>query len=114
MNRDLTPLEKSVLRRLLSVPTSQSAGLEAQVNNATVSGSCECGCPTIYISTTEPGPDEIYSVQGVYPPRKKNRPPVEVLLFTRKGKLSSLEYVFYDDVIPDEFPDPVDLQITVS
>jgi hypothetical protein len=53
-------------------------------------------------------------VERKYPPTQPGGAEAEVFLFIRGGRLSSLEYVCYDDQIPAVFPDPATLEIILQ
>jgi hypothetical protein len=104
MLRELTDVEKSVLKVLLSEPFPGRDALDQQVPYVRTTGlSCTCGCPSIALEVSPPGS----------PAAVTERVPVEafgrdesgnlvgVLLFVDNGLMSELE--FYS-LVGDEAP----------
>jgi hypothetical protein len=106
--RALTENERMALDFLLSADFDGAAQLREQARTAVVTGLCPCGCPTFNVSVdrarcahtevAEPIPVEAAST-GPF-----DEPPLQLLLFVRKGWLESVELVWYGDQAPQEFP----------
>ena len=67
-----------------------------------VSGECDCGCPTIYLTVDLALPVAEIS-NDVASEAEIDQTNDSVLLFARAGRLSSLEYVWIDEA-PQQFP----------
>ena len=81
--------------------------LRAQAETARVIRECECGCATIDM-TTDPA---LPPAEGVTEPNAVEAPgrggeALELILFVRDGRLSSLEIVSYDVATLEVFPPP--------
>jgi hypothetical protein len=106
--RPLTGAELAVLDALLSNDFVGAAELRAQAGRAVVVGRCDCGCPTIDIESTGDRAVGLGAARlapfelRVTPAHEES--PGDVLLFLNDGRLSSLEYVFYTDDPPDDWP----------
>jgi hypothetical protein len=106
--RPLTPAERSILDLLLAHEFDGAAELREQVATARVVGRCDCGCPTVYI---EPSPGtrssevrtRLAPIEGRVEP-VGDGPPGDIMLFLDGGRLDSLEYVWYGDVPPKDWP----------
>jgi hypothetical protein len=82
--------------------------LRRQALQTTVVGVCDCGCPTIYLcvaqgATPAPIQSRLAPVEARVSPQS-DEPPGEVILFLKDGWLDSLEYVFYTDLPPSDWP----------
>jgi hypothetical protein len=85
--------------------------LRLQAGTASVVGRCECGCATIELATDPAAPAaevvrEPNAVEARGRARDDGRPPPELSLFVRDGRLSSVEIVSYDEPVFDVFPAP--------
>jgi hypothetical protein len=91
----------------------------AQVDHASVTERCDCGCATVYLDV-DPGMPRVklgrphnsplpFEARGEDPADPSL--PVEIMLFAREGALASLEIVYYGDTPPTEFPDPARLEV---
>lgn len=97
---------------------SEFPGVEAlrrQAATARVVGRCECGCATIDLATdpaatAAEGVREPNVVEASGRPRDDGRPPPDLILFVRDGRLSSLEIVSYDKPVFDVFPTPEEFE----
>jgi hypothetical protein len=82
--------------------------LRQQAMGVRVVGQCDCGCPTIDLRPDVSAPSA--AIDGPLVPveltiePEADEPPGEVLLFIETGRMSSLEYVFYSDAAPSEWP----------
>jgi hypothetical protein len=108
MTRPLTGSERSTLDLMLSMEFEGVEALRKQSLTVLVSGRCGCGCPTIDLTTSpeverSPIVDLVSPVQGRVE-HGEGRAPGELILFLDEGRLSSLEYVYYED-IPTSWPD---------
>ena len=106
--RDLTPEEQAVLALLIPVGSPEADILRQQVAEAKVVGRCNCGCPTIDLEVPASAPraaiaGPLASTEAQVAPLT-DEPPGQLLLFVREGRLSSLEYVYYSDRPPQEWP----------
>ena len=115
--RALTDREREVL--LLLLPPEGFADVDvyrAQVDGATVTGMCYCGCATVDLAV-DPGVARAAFVGTPLLPIEARghdpsdpRLPVEIILFAGEGRLDSLEIVYYGDTPPSEFPAARDLE----
>jgi hypothetical protein len=95
--RPLTSAESAVLTLLLSVEFPGVDELRVQAASAAVVGGCDCGCPLASGLSSRLAPAEgVVSPQG-------DGVPGEIILFVDDGRLSYLEYVYYD-APPTEWP----------
>lgn len=98
--RPLTTVERGALEALLSGDMPGAESLVNRLDHLEVIGVCRCGCPSIYFvgSGGETG-IQIASEAAVTDSMDS------VLLFTTAtGELASLEYVWYAESPPAEFP----------
>ncbi|HVA59746.1 MAG TPA: hypothetical protein VNG13_04310 [Mycobacteriales bacterium] len=106
-----------MLHLLLSVDYPGVVELRQQAASALVVGRCDCGCPTFDVQVAEDAP-----LAAVTPPARvspvelrvsplTDEPVGEVLLFLDGGRLASVEYVFYVDEPPAEWPEPERLRV---
>ena len=99
--RPLTPAESAVLALLLRVEFPGVDALRVQACSAVVVGGCECGCPSIALEVPGDAPmasglsSRLAPAEGVVSPQGEGVPG-EILLFIDDGRLSYLEYVYYD------------------
>jgi hypothetical protein len=107
--------EAEVLSFLLEPEFPGVEALRRQAETARVVRQCECGCATIDLATDPAAP----AAEGVREPnvveargraRDDGRPPPELILFVRDGRLSSVEIVSYDEPIFDVFPAPEEFE----
>lgn len=111
--RALTPAERAVLLRVLEgqqFPCSDE--LVAQVEGTTVAG----GLPMLLDLRTEPSTPAAGCADGPVPVRAFVDGPDgalkgEVMVWVKDGRLSGLEYAWYTDEPPNEFPDPALLRL---
>lgn len=106
--RPLHPDERAVLNLLLAEDFEGAAALREQARNASVVGRCDCGCPSIYLAVPSGSPrahlgSRLAPAEGRVAPESEGEPPGEIVLFVDDGKLSYLEYVYYD-VVPPSWP----------
>jgi len=108
--RALSQSEVEVLNFILDAEFHGVEALRAQAEQLVVVGRCDCGCPTIDLATA---PDavaaggleqRILPVEAVIAPLG-NEPPGEVIVFADDGLLSGLEYVYYSDIPPADWPE---------
>ena len=106
--RPLTDDEERVLRRILDADFRGVAALLEQFVGVQVVGHCDCGCPSIDL---QPRPGSARSDQaGRLAPVEllvtpvADEPPGGVILFVDDGQLSYLEYVYYSEAPPSEWP----------
>ena len=104
--RPLTSLERTVLERILTVDFDGAEAFRKQVPGLRVIAKCDCGCPTVMFQTESNAHERLLGAEGRYAPTEPDGPPGEVIIFARNGELSSVEYVYYDNRPPAEFPDP--------
>ena len=115
--RPLTTDERRVLDLLLSGTFVGADELRQQAAQAMVTGRCDCGCPTVDLSVAQDAPPA--PVIGPTAPVEVQVTPVggepvgDVLLFVKAGRLSSLEYVYYTDSPPQQWP-PADRMTVVA
>jgi hypothetical protein len=106
--RPLTSAESAVLTLLLSVEFPGVDELRVQAASAAVVGGCDCGCPSIALQVPEDAPlasglsSRLAPAEGVVSPQGDGVPG-EIILFVDDGRLSYLEYVYYD-APPTEWP----------
>lgn len=106
--RPLTAAETSVLALLLCVEFPGVDELRAQASAVTVVGGCNCGCPSIGLQVSDVAPlasglsSRLAPTQAVVSPQGDGGPG-EIILFVDGGRLSYLEYVYYD-APPREWP----------
>lgn len=108
--RPLNEVERSVIDALLTPEFPGSGELRSQTLHAVVVGKCDCGCPTVDISVPVSAPRSDALLKGSLAPfegrvaQLGDEPVGELLLFVNEGYISSLEYVFYVDTPPAEWP----------
>jgi hypothetical protein len=112
--RPLTAEERLMLDLVLSSDFDGVDELREQAKAAVVVGRCDCGCPSVDLqvegrvpavrldSRLVPSELEIVPVG--------DEPPGQVIVFADDGRLSYLEYVFFDDT-PEVWPDPSRVQV---
>ena len=110
LGRAVSDVERAVLRLLLSANFDGVAELRAQVDRATVTGRCACGCPSVELAV----PDDVPRS-----PRTGRLAPVEaragdqtIILFLDDGRLSYLELVDVGDRPPGGWPPVERMSIT--
>jgi hypothetical protein len=108
--RPISASEQAVLDHVLGGGSPEALRLRQQVPSLVAVARCDCGCPTIEFDTPGAASDAVsfpLDVEGQVLGRD-DEPPVDILVFVRDGRLSSLELVSYGDGTPSEWP-PVDL-----
>jgi hypothetical protein len=111
--RALTTREREVLSLLL--PRDGFADVDvyrAQLDDATVTGGCSCGCATICLAigseaprATPAGPHpSLLAIEAHGKDPSDPNLPVGIILFAKNGALDSLEIVYFGDTPPKEFP----------
>lgn len=108
--RPLSPDERALLEFLLSGEFPGREELKSQSKSAEVVGFCECGCGTVNLRVGGAAPQALCK-EPIPVEARGNR--VDVLLFVRKGLLSSLEIVDHCDTRPLPYPKPSDLSLWV-
>jgi len=106
--RPLDPNERRVLDLLLRNEVPGAAELRKQAAAVTVVGRCECGCPTVDLAVPKalaraPSAGNLFSIEARVAPLG-DEPTGDIILFLEGGVLSSLEYVFYTNNPPDDWP----------
>ncbi|WIX75960.1 hypothetical protein QRX50_31360 [Amycolatopsis carbonis] len=107
--RPLTGQERLMLDLLLSSDFVGAPELREQSRSAVVVGRCGCGCPSVDLLTSDSAPIArvasrlVPSELEVLPAGEEA--PGEVILFADDGRLSYLEYVYFDRP-PADWPDP--------
>ncbi|MEO8969350.1 MAG: hypothetical protein ABI427_17665, partial [Solirubrobacteraceae bacterium] len=110
--RPFSEREEAILRLMLSVDGPGIGALREQADAAMVVGRCSCGCATVDLAVDRSrAPRSLLTQSPIVetqtkPGAAEHNVPVDVLLFLDDGWLSSLEIVYFDDAIPDEFPPP--------
>lgn len=106
--RALSGDERRVLDLLLAPEFDGVHELRRQAANAVVVGRCRCGCPTIDIDVRSD--DEPAAIRGSLAPFEANIAPDcdgvpgQIILFLNAGRISSMEYVYFTDTVPSEWP----------
>jgi hypothetical protein len=106
--RSLRADEQAVLDRLLSRDFKGAHELRTQAGLATVTGKCDCGCPTINLAVSDQAPRA--DVPGPLALAELTVTPLDggtegtVILFVSEGLMSSLEYVWYGESAPTSWP----------
>jgi hypothetical protein len=115
--RSLTQHEREVLLLLLPRDGFEEVDVyRAQVDAATVTGMCSCGCATINLEVGPDAPAATFVGTPLLPTEARGQDPsdpslpVEIILFAREGTLESLEIVHYGDEPPKYFPAAQDLK----
>jgi hypothetical protein len=111
--RPLTRTERSLLESLLDSEFEGVAELRAQVEHATASSGCECGCGLIDLSVPPDLPAS--SAAGPVPVEGTvldgdGGPIGGILLFVEEGRLAGLEIYSYDEPLPFWAPGRVRVQ----
>lgn len=107
--RALLRSEIEVLSFILTADFPQGARLRAQLKGLQVIGRCDCGCPTIDLETSSGAlpatglESRLLPVEAVVAPAH-TEPPGELIVFVDDGRLSGLEYVYYSDAPPVDWP----------
>ncbi len=97
-----------MLALLLGVEFPGVDALRVQAGSALVVGGCDCGCPSIAFEVPDDAPlasglsSRLAPAEGVVSPQGEGVPG-EIILFVDDGRLSYLEYVYYD-APPKEWP----------
>jgi hypothetical protein len=108
--RELKLNERDLLDFLLSADFPGNDQLREQLKRAEVVGDCDCGCGTIDLSVRPP----FVAANSHEPiPVEAHRAGIDVLLFVRDGRLSSLEIVDYENNRPLTYPSPNKLELWV-
>ena len=108
--RPLEADERKLLEFMLSVEFPGRDELLSQMDSLRVSRECECGCGTVNFVAIEPVTCAICREPIPVEARSAG---VQVLLFVRKGMLSSLEIVYITDARPLPYPKPDDLNLWI-
>lgn len=108
MLRSLAASERSILDLMLSMDFDGVEALRRQSPTVLVSGRCDCGCPTIDLMTSS-DVERSRIADGTSPvggwvDHGEGHAPGDLILFLDEGRLSSLEYVYYDE-IPGDWAD---------
>ena len=101
--RPLTDAERATLDRLLESGSSRAAALRKQLPVTTVAGRCDCGCPSVYVSTET---IEVLYESELQVVGDDEEPVADVLLFLKSDTLHYLEYVSHNGEQPQSWPDP--------
>jgi hypothetical protein len=93
--------ERSLLDLVLSVDFPGAEALRVQAQSVVAVGRCDCGCPTIDLQVADGVPAAEGLTGGLVPAEGRVRPvaeepPGDIIVFVDGGKLSCLEYVYYD------------------
>jgi hypothetical protein len=116
--RPLMAAEREVLALLLSVEFPGVDQLRMQAGSALVVGGCDCGCPSIAFGVPDDAPlvpglsSRLAPAEGAVSPQGDGVPG-EIILFVDDGRLSYLEYVYYD-APPMEWPAPDRISVSVQ
>jgi hypothetical protein len=105
--RTLTTTESAIIGFLLPPQLPDAEELRSQLDQAMVVGKCDCGCPTIDISiptTATPSIAYVGRAPLPYEGVVNDYPGAGIILFAEGGYLSSLEYYFSDDEVPEAWP----------
>jgi hypothetical protein len=115
--RPLTAAESVMLALLLGAEFSGVDALRVQARSAVVVGGCDCGCPSVALEVAADAPlasglnSRLVPAEGVVSPQGEGVPG-EIILFVDDGRLSYLEYVYYD-APPKEWPAPDRVRVIV-
>lgn len=108
--RQLHSDEVDLVNFILSAQFTGVEALREQVSGLRAVGKCECGCPTIDLAA-DPNAipadglgQRVLPIEAVVRPGG-DEPPGEVIIFADDGLLSGLEYVYYSEAPPAEWPD---------
>ncbi len=107
--RELSPQEREVLELVLAPDFEAAEVLRAQVPAARVEGLCGCGCPTVDLVVEGAPAAEGFSSPVVPVRLIVTTDGIEtgaIILLVEDGRLSRLEYFWFGDVQPSEWPDP--------
>jgi hypothetical protein len=107
--RPLREEERRLIEFLLGAEFSRRDQLRQQLESAQVVWECECGCGTINLRASEGA----LSAKAAIAVEARGEG-IDVSLFVRAGKMSSLEMVDDLDRRPPLFPRPEDLQIWIA
>ncbi|MGQ0843953.1 MAG: hypothetical protein ACT4QF_07435 [Sporichthyaceae bacterium] len=106
--RELSPSERAIVQLVLAPDFDAAETLRAQVPAARVEAVCECGCPTIDLVVSD-APAAVAFSSPVAPVRlivtTDGRETGAIVLFVHDGRLSRLEYFWFGEVQPVEWPD---------
>jgi len=114
--RVLSGDERRVLSLLLSPEFEGVQELRWQADRAVVVGRCRCGCPTIDIDVPSDAPPA--AIRGSLSPveasvsEEEDGIPGQIILFVHDGRISSMEYVYFSDTAPSEWPSASRLSVT--
>lgn len=105
MERPLTDRERAVLDALLAVDFEGCEAVRQQASSVRVVDACACGCPSIDFHKA-PGvginPVANAEVAGTLD---------TVFLYLLGDRLGGIEYVWIEHPVPDELPDPGQLNV---
>ena len=110
MRRPLNANERELMEFLLSAEFPGRDDLVSQMNSMMVTRECECGCGTVNFAVGGPV-NQAVCREPI--PAEARGDGVDVLLFVRKGLLSSLEIVYHSTARPLPYPKPDDLKVWV-
>jgi hypothetical protein len=108
VDRPLRKEERELLDFLLSADFPGCDALKSQAETLRVEGECKCGCGTIGFVLP---PETVAAQTEKSVPIEAYGELLDVLLFARGGKLSSLEIVFYTDPPEKPYPRPGQLKL---
>jgi hypothetical protein len=116
--RPLTSAESLVLGLLLGAEFAGAETLRIQARSALVCRRCDCGCPTVDLQVAADAPEASNLKSRLVPSEGEVSPvgqeaPGQIILFVDGGRLSSLEYVYFD-VVPKEWPSADRIQVFVT
>jgi hypothetical protein len=110
VGRAVSAVERAVLRLLLFASFDGVAELRAQVDRATVTGRCACGCPSVELAVPDDVPRS--SCAGRLAPVEARAGDQTVILFLDDGRLSYLELVDVGVRPPGAWPPVEQMSIT--
>jgi hypothetical protein len=116
--RPLTVAERGVLHLLLSADAPGALALREQAQSVRVVRGCGCGCPSVALEVHGLAPrvslpTRLFAAEATVAPTGQE-PPGNVILFVDDGQLSYLEYVFFSETVPREWPAPDRLALVIT